>query len=207
LEFFVNLSNAARVKTPNLQVYFTPDSFLISTGTPQNVPYQLENPLNNWIDDTLNWKKLSWEFIATGNERFITIGNFKDDNSTLWDSTGVGMTQIYTSYIFIEDVSLVCCDPEGCEPPDVEFFLPTAFSPNGDGNNDVLHVRGPVKEMDLYIYNRWGELIFHGTDPSKGWDGTYKGELLNAGVFVYYFRGTLLDGTEISQKGNVTLVR
>ena len=93
-----------------------------------------------------------------------------------------------------------------CGPPDV--FIPNAFTPNNDGENDVVYVRGKnVAEMVLKIYNRWGELVFETTDQTKGWDGTYKGKLVDPGVFVYYLDLICVDGQENFLKGNITVIR
>lgn len=87
-------------------------------------------------------------------------------------------------------------------------FVANVFSPNGDGNNDVLHILGKgITEIEFIIYNRWGEKVFETTDIAAGWDGTYKGSPMNIGVFVYYIKGKLKDGKEITKKGNVTLLR
>lgn len=86
--------------------------------------------------------------------------------------------------------------------------LPNAFSPNGDGINDVLYVLGEnIVGLNLSIYNRWGEKIFNTTSQSVGWDGTYKGQKLNSGVYTYKLYVILSDGTEINQSGNITLMR
>ena len=87
-------------------------------------------------------------------------------------------------------------------------FVANVFSPNGDGNNDVLHPLGKgITEIKFTIYNRWGEKVFETNDINGGWDGTYKGEPLNIGVFVYYVWGKLKNGEELTKKGNVTLLR
>jgi gliding motility-associated-like protein len=86
--------------------------------------------------------------------------------------------------------------------------LPNAFSPNGDGMNDVFFVRGgPFGTIDLKVYNGWGELIFQTTDPSFGWDGTHDGKHAIAGVYVYTVIATTVDGLLHDRSGNVTLVR
>lgn len=67
------------------------------------------------------------------------------------------------------------------------FFIPNAFTPNGDANNDIFRVRGEqIRELLVRVYDRWGEKVFETTTPGKGWDGTYKGKKVNPGVFVYY---------------------
>ncbi len=89
-----------------------------------------------------------------------------------------------------------------------EMYVPNAFSPNGDGVNDVLYVRGLCLEtLNFMVFNRWGEKVFETTDINKGWDGTYKGEAMNTSVFVYRLEGKTYDGKGFSSKGNVTLVR
>jgi gliding motility-associated-like protein len=86
--------------------------------------------------------------------------------------------------------------------------LPNAFTPNGDGVNDVFYVRGgPFVTIDLQIYNGWGELIFQTTDPLFGWDGTYKGEPEINGVYTYTVKATTVDGVEHDRPGKVTLIR
>jgi gliding motility-associated-like protein len=87
-------------------------------------------------------------------------------------------------------------------------FTPNAFSPNGDGNNDVFLVYGEaIKKVDLKIFNRWGELIFESTNQYNGWDGTYKGELQNPGVYTFITTVTYLDGKTANKNGSLTLVR
>lgn len=97
------------------------------------------------------------------------------------------------------------------------LFFPDAFSPNGDGFNDILYVRGDfIEELYLTIYNRWGEEVFSTTDQTIGWDGTYKGMPADPGVFVYYLTAKCIDGQYWEgndakhiniKKGNVTLIR
>lgn len=89
-----------------------------------------------------------------------------------------------------------------------EMFVPNAFSPNGDGMNDILNVKGKcLSDMTFMIFNRWGEKVFESRDFERGWDGTYKGELLNTAVFVYRLEGKTYDGKTFSAKGNISLIR
>lgn len=93
-----------------------------------------------------------------------------------------------------------------CGEPTI--FVPNAFTPNGDGENDELLVRGNnITEMKFSIFNRWGEKVFETTDQSRGWDGTYKGKPANPAVFVYQLEVVCGDGQEYFTKGNVTLIR
>ncbi len=89
-----------------------------------------------------------------------------------------------------------------------EVFVPNAFSPNGDEENEILYVRGNcIKTLTFEIYDRWGNKVFETPDPSKGWDGTYKGETMNSGVFVYHLKAILQNGNTIIRKGNISLLK
>ena len=93
-------------------------------------------------------------------------------------------------------------------PPFSQLYIPTAFSPNDDGKDEVYYVFGHcITEMQLLIFDRWGEKVFETTDQTVGWDGRYKGQMENAGVFMYSFNGTLTTGEKINKKGNITLMR
>ncbi|MBX9449012.1 MAG: PKD domain-containing protein [Taibaiella sp.] len=86
--------------------------------------------------------------------------------------------------------------------------LPTAFTPDGDGTNDILFPRGfSVKTMTLKIYNRWGELVFESSSMEKGWDGRYKGEEQPMDAYAFVLTATFMDGTDYHKQGNVTLIR
>lgn len=89
-----------------------------------------------------------------------------------------------------------------------EIFVPNAFSPNNDMENDLECVLGNcIQDFYFAIYDRWGEKVFESTDPKNCWDGTYKGKLMNTAVFVYYLQATLNNGETIKKKGNVSLIR
>jgi gliding motility-associated-like protein len=105
-----------------------------------------------------------------------------------------------TLYVFV-DVVLA-----GCEEGDA--FVPNTFTPNGDGQNDILYLRGiKVEEIYFAVYNRWGEMVFETKDKAKGWDGIYKGRPADVGVFGWYLKVKCYDGNETFKKGNVTLIR
>jgi gliding motility-associated-like protein len=104
------------------------------------------------------------------------------------------------------------CPSEICKmvPADVEprVGLPTAFSPNGDKENDILYVRGAaIATLDLKIFNRWGQLVFETTSQEHGWDGTYNGQPQPIEAYAYVLNVTFIDGTSKLLKGNVTLLR
>lgn len=86
--------------------------------------------------------------------------------------------------------------------------IPNAFSPNGDGRNDTLYARGEnVQEMDLRIYNRWGELVFRARDIEIGWDGKFKGTEQPIEAYAYVLSAIFKSGRTFYKKGNITLLR
>lgn len=114
-------------------------------------------------------------------------------------------------------------DENGCQASDeiiINVFkprvlaVPTGFSPNGDKQNDKLlvHGRAGTRVKLFQIYNRWGELLYEAkdfevNDRNFGWDGTFRGQPVMSGIYMYYLVGTFLDGEEKIRKGQTTLIR
>lgn len=93
-------------------------------------------------------------------------------------------------------------------PPKQGASLPSAFSPNGDGNNDILYIYGgQIETISVAIYDRWGELVWETNDETEGWDGTYKGKEASAGVYVYKMKARFWEGDVETKSGNITLIR
>ncbi len=104
------------------------------------------------------------------------------------------------------DTALVRVYEIVCDEPYV--FVPNAFTPNGDQENDVLYVRGIWIEKCVFrIFDRWGELVFETTDQNNGWDGTFKGKKLDPDVFDYYLEVDCIGGSRNIVKGNITLMK
>jgi len=94
--------------------------------------------------------------------------------------------------------------------PETSIDVPTAFTPNGDGVNDIVFVRGwGIKSLiEFDIYNRWGELVFSTTDINTGWDGYYKGVLQNVETYAWTASAeTWVNGKIIVKKGFIKLLR
>lgn len=127
-------------------------------------------------------------------------------------TTIVDGTEIFTVYI-VDEYGCISSDDlrvsydESCF--DGSYDPANAFSPNGDGANDEFVIRydGPSYVERVRVYNRWGELLLETNDPEVHWDGTYRGRLLDPGVYVYYLDGICADGNKFREVGNVTLIR
>ncbi len=106
----------------------------------------------------------------------------------------------------IADTVIVYVINTPCEESVV--YIPNAFSPNGDGKNDVLYVRSNnVTNLYFAVYDRWGQRVFETRNVLTGWDGTFKGKKLDPAVFGYYAEGLCDGGKKFFKKGNVTLLR
>jgi gliding motility-associated-like protein len=95
-----------------------------------------------------------------------------------------------------------------CIQPEEPVFVPDIFSPNDDGKNDTLYVRGLfISRMEFRVYSRWGEVVFESTSPTKGWDGNLRGAPAPSGSYYYTLFATIGDATKIEQVGEVVLIR
>lgn len=128
---------------------------------------------------------------------------------------GQSITQSYPgpgNYI----INLSIQNDDGCEATSIQtlcvladepVFIPDIFSPNGDGNNDILFVRGHgIDKIDFKIYNRWGEMVFSTMSADQGWDGRYRGQPAASGNYFYSFRASTGD-VVIEKNGEIALVR
>ncbi len=169
------------------------------------------NPLP---EPVLSADKLTW---CPGEEILISASGPAD--SLLWNM-GASSNQVLASgpgwfevvawlngCSASDSLSILPEEDCGCHP-----LFPSAFSPNGDGNNDVFRVRNIISCFDqslysLQIFNRWGQLVFLSNDPSAGWDGTFRGVPSEVGVYVFVANIPNQEGQWRRITGSVTLVR
>jgi gliding motility-associated-like protein len=112
---------------------------------------------------------------------------------------------------------LKASSPAGCSSTDtirikvfkgVEIYIPTAFTPNGDGLNDILRaIPIGLRFNYLKIFDRWGNQVFLTTDHRKGWDGTFKGKQMPSGTFAWMISASTSDGKTITRHGTLQLIR
>lgn len=92
--------------------------------------------------------------------------------------------------------------------PCIDAFVPTIFSPNGDGLNDEWIIFGTcIAELNLRVFDRWGELIFTSTSQNQPWDGTYKNQTVPTGNYTYQLELRLKDNSVISNSGIITVAK
>ena len=157
-------------------------------------------------DVTLNYGS-STTLTATGG------GNY------LWSPGGettnvISVSPLVTTLYCVTVTNSSGCSDSSCVTITMDFdcgdmFIPNAFSPNNDGHNDFFVPKDICfTAIDLIIYDRWGVRVFETQDiNTKGWDGSYKGEIGSTAVFAYHFSYKLANGTGGEKKGTVTLIR
>jgi gliding motility-associated-like protein len=120
------------------------------------------------------------------------------ESRTYW----ISITDAYGCFSLLDSIKI---DVENLYSLDV----PKAFSPNGDGVNDIIYVKGwGLKELlSFKIYNRFGELVFESTDFNKGWDGSYRGKIQDIETYVYTVEALTYGDKVLSKKGNISLLR
>jgi gliding motility-associated-like protein len=142
---------------------------------------------------------------------------WKPDNGTL-DNTNINnpiakptATTQYTVYGYDDNGCLDSAFVNIIVDSSMVESIPSAFTPNGDGLNDVFKPIGMKYRqlVDFRVFNRWGEQVFYSNNAKNGWDGTYKGEPQE--MSVYYYTVTVArpggDGENVVYKGEVTLIR
>jgi gliding motility-associated-like protein len=156
-------------------------------------------------DQSFNADSILWQL----NDQFVVLvsGNILPVNDTgywclrLIASTTAGCSDTSSQCIYIYN-------PSG--QPHNGFYIPDAFTPNGDGVNDILEVFGDkagIKYLRIAIYDRWGERVFESDDPGFAWDGRYQGVMQGPGVFSYLLDLTFENSYSIHNKGTITLIR
>jgi gliding motility-associated-like protein len=90
------------------------------------------------------------------------------------------------------------------------IFVPNVFTPNNDGSNDVFELRGDmggIIYLNFSVFNRWGEQVFETSDPHFKWDGVYKSEILQQGVYIYRMKIVFMSGNSLDNTGSITILR
>jgi len=91
--------------------------------------------------------------------------------------------------------------------PAISFYIPNTFTPNGDGLNDTFGIAGEgVQDFRMQIFNRWGQLIFESKNASDRWDGTFQGETVPMGTYVYKVSASSPTGMRQNKEGNVNVI-
>jgi gliding motility-associated-like protein len=187
--------------------------------------------------DTLNRTVVIYPLpvINAGPDKILPVGSSVPINPTgsvvtdyLWSpATNLSCTSCYNTEASPKNTTtytIKVTDANGCVNKDEitvivtcsdkNVFIPNTFSPNNDGVNDVFYPRGTglFNIQSMRIFNRWGEMVYQKANvtpnlPSAGWDGRYKGKLLNTDVYVYIIEIVCENSEILTYKGNIALVQ
>ncbi len=200
VSFFISLANKSRYATSSFGVLFSQN--IIFQNNTYYLPFtpQINFDTVQAIRDTSSWIKISGRFMSSGGEKYITIGNFRDNQTDpilLVDTISSSPNSIDAAYYYIDDITVIECS-------DVEFYAPNVFTPNGDGLNDLFEIKGLQKGDKINIYNRWGTKVFYNVNEHAYWDGyTTSGEPCSSGT--YFYTIDLINGERKS--GYIQLIR
>jgi len=162
------------------------------------IPFEA-NPVT-FIDLSQNAQSGSWTFGNETGEDYT--GNSPQVN---YDIPG-----IYPVTLTVENEG-GCIDSttvEICVNDPSTIFIPDIFSPNNDGFNDELYVRGSgLLQLDFKLYNRWGEMVFKTESVDKGWNGEVRSTPSPSGVYFYQCEALTLNGEKLELKGDITIIR
>ena len=153
---------------------------------------------------------------------FLNLSNHADQYAWSINSVGISTDQ-NISYLFPTEQATykVCLDAYnsfGCADTTCQILsfsygpstliVPNAFTPNDDGLNDRFTISAKwLEQINLKIFNRWGNVVFETTDWNEGWDGTFKGEKEGTGTYVYSIDAHFLNGNDLRKDGFLTLIR
>ncbi|MCD4695648.1 MAG: gliding motility-associated C-terminal domain-containing protein [Bacteroidales bacterium] len=171
----------------------TPDPEL-SLGDDVTIKHGESITLDAGSGDYYEWTSTPLVQIENPDQQNITVTGYTDPVE-------------YNVYVEIEG-----CPAEGYKtismyPPN-KLGIPTAFSPNGDGDNDLLNILGSgFDQVDFKIFNRYGQLVFETSDPAVGWDGTFKGKKQEVDVYTYFIKVVYVDKSVVKESGNISLLR
>lgn len=164
-----------------------------------------------------NMVRFAWN-VVPGAEAY----QVSTDKGNTWitpSSGSTGLTHTISGLPGGTEVSLMvkAIDPHLCKDgvsnvitmhiPHGEVFIPNAFTPNGDGLNDVFKAEGYVRSVHLQVFNQWGEKVFESNEQQRGWDGNYKGTAQPSGVYIYVCAIMLDNGGKVIKKGAIHLIR
>jgi len=192
------------------------------TAVQVSIIQPLAPPVVSVANTTVSSITFAWDAVngATGYEVSIDNGQTytrpSSGNNGL-THTVTGLTENQRATILVRANGAEPCQLSGSStavtalavnPLGYIVYVPNAFTPNGDGQNDIVYVHSDnIKTLKLYIYDQWGELLFTSSNLAVGWDGTYRGAAEPVGVYVYYLKAMLNNGREVMRKGTITLIR
>lgn len=196
-DYTVSVSDANNCEVDTMVTVSEPDQLIFSNSDFDSIKFNTTVPLTIDVQPTTNTYTYNW------------------NPGTYLSCTNCASPDFSAIHSIVYQVQVT--DQNGCTVAgtvkvsvlsDKQVFIPNAFTPNNDFNNDVFYVyANGVAYFHLTIFNRWGEKVFESNNITEGWDGIYAGKDAMPGVYVYNLTLTFLDGESTKYKGTVTLLK
>lgn len=191
VSYFISLAEHSKLYLSSIGVLFTDTIIPTPLGGPLPFSPQLLNSASNQLSDSIGWKLIEFEYTATGDENYLTIGCFENTANLSYTYFNNMDTINAFAYYYIDDVSVAACENS--------INIPNVFTPNKDGINETFQIQALPENSFLSIYNRWGNIVFKSSNYLNNWDG---GDLAD-GIYYYILKPTI--GSQ--KKGTVTILR
>ena len=185
------------------------DTFNIEFRVSPILMGEIEIDTNGVFDDITSTSVIKQYITGTNVQLTQTpISNYLFDRWTSSSSHFATTSASTVNFVVTANDLIIAYYIEEIIPPEKGAQVPMAFSPNGDGNNDMLYVYGgQIESMSFEVFDRWGEKVFSTSSQDKGWDGNINGKKAASGVYVFTMQAIFTDGDITNQSGNITLVR
>lgn len=156
-----------------------------------------------------------WRFTKEGETQPYLV-RYEEETEYTFTEAGSHRIVLYATFINGNDTVAYTKDywqdaqPITIQISESKLEMPNAFSPNGDGINDIYRAKNnyqSIVEFDAYIFNRWGQKIYEWHDPAGGWDGKFNGKDVKQGVYFVLVKAKGADGRKYNIKKDVNLLR
>jgi|UniRef100_UPI00402876EB gliding motility-associated-like protein len=167
-------------------------------------------------ENTSGWDTYyEWRFTLEGQEEPY-LKRYEQDTEYTFDKAGSHRVVLYAVFtqngdtVAYTDEYWADAEPLSIQISESKLEMPNAFTPNGDGINDVYKAKDGYQslvEFHAYIFNRWGQKLYEWTDPAQGWDGKHNGKDVKEGVYFVLVKAKGADGRTFNIKRDVNLLR
>lgn len=158
------------------------------------------------VSDASSTLRYEWKFSQSEDFSTTLFSRFDENTTYTFTASGKFYVKLYitdtaTSQTYESDIFYI-------QISESELTVPNAFSPNGDGVNDVFKVKyKSLVKFNATVFNRWGQELYKWSNPDEGWDGTSHGKAVKDGVYFIVVRAEGADGIKYNHKGDINILR
>lgn len=168
--------------------------------------------------DVAGWTPhYEWRFYREGMRDQAYLVRYEEETAYTFNEAGTHRVELWATFVqgadtvaYTNEYWMAEGEPLTITISESKLDMPNAFSPNGDGINDVYRAKEgyrSIVEFEAAIFNRWGQKLYSWSDPSGGWDGTFKGKDVAQGVYYVLVKAKGADGRKFNIRRDVNLMR